>query len=141
MVNRRTVMTGAALGGVLSALAAPSTLEAAGSPQATDRATEDVARAVMAVRDEVARQYTFWEIAPVRDQIRTFLRANSKFPDYIDVGTDVWYQVYDWHVRFQQPVMLGRTADGRNTIALLATTVVLRPEMAPAYIGTPYDNR
>jgi hypothetical protein len=134
-------MTGAALGSVLSALAAPAPAEAAGTPQASDRATEDVARAIQAVRDEIAHQNTFWEIAPVRDQVRTFLRSNSKFPDYIDVGTDVWYQIYDWHVRFQQPVMLGRMADGRTTIMLLATTVVLRPEMTPAYIGMPYDTR
>jgi hypothetical protein len=102
---------------------------------------EDIANAVRSVRDEIERQYTFWEVAPVRDQLRTFLRANSKFPDFIEVGSDVWQHVYDWHVRFQQPITLGRTAEGRYTILLLATNVVMRSDMAPGFIGVGYDNR
>ena len=150
MANRRSVITGTLLGGAVSALTAPA--EAAGSEAAAqipDRlmedlaraVREDVARAVRTVRDEMARQYTFWEIAAVRDQQRTHLRANGKFPDFIEVGTDVWQQVYDWHVRFQQPIALGRTAEGRYTILLIATTVVMRTDMAPNYLGPPYDNR
>ena len=142
MVNRRAMITGTALGGVLSALADPAAAEAAGVQQAVDsRATEDVAKAIQSLRDEVARQYTFWEIAAVRDQIRAFVRLNGKFPDYIDVGTDVWQQVHDWHVRFQQPTTIGRLADGRYSIKLMATVVVMRPDVAPAFIGMPYDNR
>jgi len=106
-----------------------------------DRLVEDIAKAVRSVRDEIERQYTFWEIAAVRDQLRTFLRANGKFPDLIEVGSDVWQQVYDWHVRFQQPIALGRTPEGRYTILLLATNVVMRPDMAASYIGVPYDSR
>jgi hypothetical protein len=136
------MITGTALGGVLSALADPGAAEAAGVQQAVDsRATEDVAKAIQSLRDEVARQYTFWEIAAVRDQIRAFVRLNGKFPDYIDVGTDVWQQVHDWHVRFQQPATIGRLADGRYSIKLMATVVVMRPDVAPAFIGMPYDNR
>ena len=93
------------------------------------------------MRAEIARQYTFWEITAVRDQLRTFLRANGKFPDFIETGADIWQQVYDWHVRFQQPIALGRTPEGRYTILLLATSVVMRPDMAPGFIGLPYDNR
>jgi hypothetical protein len=145
MVHRRAVITGTVLGGALSALTGPA--EAAGA-QATsqnsdrsERLMEDIARAVRSVRDQIDRQNTFWEIAAVRDQLRTFLRANGKFPDFIEVGSDVWQQVYDWHVRFQQPIALGRTAEGRYTILLLATSVVMRPDMAPGYIGVPLDNR
>jgi hypothetical protein len=143
MVRRRAVITGTVLGGALSALTTAS--EAAGSePPAQDaeaRRLEEVAIAVRAVRDEISRQATFWEIAALRDPIRTFLRANGKFPDFIEAGTDVWQQVYDWHVRFQQPISLGRTAEGRYTILLVATNVVMRPDMPPAFIGLPYDNR
>ena len=142
MVHRRSVITGTMLGGALSALTMPA--EAAGSQaagQSSDRLIEEVAKAVRTVRDEIERQYKFWEIAAVRDQARTFLRANGKFPDFIEVGSDVWQQVYDWHVRFQQPIALGRTAEGRYTILLLATNVVMRPDLAANYIGAPYDNR
>jgi hypothetical protein len=142
MVQRRSVIAGTVLGGALSALSMPA--EAAGSQaagQTSDRLLEEVARAVRTVRDEIERQYTFWEIAAVRDQQRTFLRANGKFPDFIEVGSDVWQRVYDWHVRFQQPIALGRTAEGRYTILLLATNLVMRPDLAPGFMGVPYDNR
>ena len=75
----------------------------------------------------------------MREQMQTFLRANLKFPDFIEVGSDVWQRVYDWHVRFQQPISLGRTAEGRYTILLQATTVVMRPDMASGFIGLGYD--
>ena len=144
MVHRRAVITGTVLGGALSALT--ESVEAAGPQSAQDRLVQDrlveeIAKAVRSVRDEIERQYTFWEIAAVRDQLRTFLRANGKFPDFIEVGSDVWQQVYDWHVRFQQPIALGRTAEGRYTILLLATSVVMRPDMAAGFIGVGYDNR
>jgi hypothetical protein len=145
------VITGTVLGGALSALT--GSVEAAGPQSAAqdrlaqdrlaqERLLEDIARAVRSVRDEIERQHTFGEIAAVREQLRTFLRANGKFPDFIEVGSDVWQQVYDWHVRFQQPIALGRTAaEGRYTILLLATSIVMRPDMAPGFIGVPYDNR
>jgi hypothetical protein len=141
MVHRRAVITGTVLG-ALSAVTPPG--EAAGSQgtaQASDRLVEDIAKAVRDVRDEIARQYTFWELVAVREPLRTFLKANGKFPDFIEVGSDVWQQVYDWHVRFQQPIALGRTGDGRYTILLLATNIVMRPDVAANYVGVPYDNR
>jgi hypothetical protein len=144
MVHRRAVITGTVLGGALSALT--ESVEAAGGQSAAqdrlvqDRLVEEIARAVRSVRDEIERQYTFWEIAAVRDQLRTFLRANGKFPDFIEVGSDVWQQVYDWHVRFHQPIALGRTAEGRYTILLLATNVVMRPDMAAGFIGVPFES-
>ena len=142
MIHRRAMLTGTAIGGALSALAVPSEAAAGQSAsQNSERQLEDVAKAVRAVHDELARQYTFWEIAAVREQIRTFLKANGRFPDFIEVGADVWQQIYDWHVRFQQPIALGRTAEGRYTILLLATNVVMRPDMAANYIGLGYDNR
>jgi hypothetical protein len=143
MVQRRTVIAGSVLGGALSALTAPAQAAASqtAAQQVSDRLVEEIASAVRSVRDEIARQYTFWEIAAVRDQMRTFLRANGKFPDFIEVGSDVWQQAYDWHVRFRQPLALGRTPDGRYTILLQATNLIMRPDMAPAFIGMGYDNR
>ncbi len=79
MVHRRAVITGTVLGGALSALTNP--IEAAGlqpAAQTSDRLIEDVANAIRTVRNEIERQYTFWEIAAVRDQLRTFLKANGK---------------------------------------------------------------
>jgi hypothetical protein len=50
--------------------------------------------------------------------------------------------VYDWHVRYRQPLNIGRNAEGRYTIVLMTTTVVMRPDLlAGSYIGAPYDSR
>jgi hypothetical protein len=142
------MIAGTMVGGTLSALTGAAEAgagEAAGSRQSSqdgDRLRlEEVVSAVRAVRDEIAHHNTFWELTAVRDQLRTFLRANGKFPDFVETGADIWQQVYDWHVKYQQPISLGRTPEGRYTILLLATTVVMRPDMAPGFIGLPYDNR
>ena len=146
MVQRRAVITGTLLGSALTALTEP--VEAAGAQstaqerQAQNRLIEEISTAVRSVRDELERQHSFLEIAAIREPLRTFLRANGKFPDFIEVGSDVWQQVYDWHVHFQQPIVLGRTAaEGRYTILLLATNIVMRPDMAPGFIGVPFDSR
>ena len=80
MLNRRELLTGTALG-ALSALG--ESVEAAPAPQSSqtsDRAAEDVARAVQALRDEIVHQNSFWEVTAVRDATLAFLRSNGKFP-------------------------------------------------------------
>jgi hypothetical protein len=141
MLDRREILNRVTVGGLLSAFAAPASAQAGRAAPDDAAADREVAKAVQAVRDEIARQSTFWEIAAVRDQLRTYLRTTAKFPDYIEVGGDIWQQVYDWHVRYQQPATIGRTPDGRYTIVLMETTVILRPDLTPGFIGLPYDNR
>jgi hypothetical protein len=142
MVNRRSVIAGTVLGGALSALVGPVEAgDGAQGGEAADRVVQEVARAVQAVREELARQSSFWELSAVREQIRSFLRSTGKFPDSIEVGSDVWQQVYDWHVRFQQPITLGRSAEGRYSILLMTTNVVMRTDLPPGFVGTGYDNR
>jgi hypothetical protein len=155
MISRRTVLNGTALGSALAALTPPVSAETGGGEalQAPlDRAADDIAKAVVRLRDdltqaitaigtEVKRQETFWEIEPVRAQIKAFLRQTGKYPDYIEVGTDVWHQVYDWHVRYQQPKTVARSSEGRYMILLYSTQVIMRTELAPSYIGQAYDNR
>jgi hypothetical protein len=154
MIGRRTVLNGTALGSALAALA-PATVAAGGGEAGQgppDRAADDIARAVVRLREEltqaiaaigseVRRQDSFWEIEPVRAQIKTFLRQTGKYPEYIEVGTDVWHQVYDWYIRYQQPMTVGRTQEGRYTILLYSTQVIMRTELAASYIGQGYDNR
>ena len=71
------------------------------------------------------------------------MRSNGKFPDYIDVGTDVWQQVYDWHVRFQQATSAwrGRRTDATRIVLLATDGCSCDPDLAPGFIGMPYDNR
>ena len=88
-----------------------------------------------------APQGSFVEIASIRQKQVEYLRATNKFPDFIDVGLDVWFSVHDWHIKHLQPITLGRDAGGRYTVTLLATTLVLKTDADRNFISIPYDNR
>ena len=82
------------------------------------------------------------ELARMREQQRVFLRANHRFPDYIEVGIAVWESVYDWHVRHTRPIAIARTPEGRYAMVVLeTTTLVLRPEQADNFVGFGFDAR
>lgn len=80
-------------------------------------------------------------ITRVREQMSIFLRAHAKFPDFCEVGATVFFDVYDWHVKNQRELTIGRQPDGRYAMQFMFTRLLLRPEMDPPYIGPPYDNR
>lgn len=79
--------------------------------------------------------------AKLRESMVPFLRAQQKYPDFIDVGYDVLHQVYDWHVHNQLAPNVGRLTDGRYAIVYLFTRLVLRTDVTPDFIGVPYDGR
>jgi hypothetical protein len=142
MIPRRTLVGAGILGGLAGtragrgAEAGPSRNE-----QTSERSVERIAEAVAGLRDDSRLNQRFSELGPLRDAQKTFLRVNGKFPDFIEVGVDVWFTVHDWHVRWQQPLTLGRDGLGRYTIVLNQTTLILRPEVLGAYIGIPYDSK
>jgi hypothetical protein len=77
----------------------------------------------------------------IRDAMTLFLRANGKFPDFIDVGYGVFLEMYDWHVRNQQPLVVARATDGRYGLGYLFTRLILRPDAVQDFIGVAYDLR
>lgn len=79
--------------------------------------------------------------AKLREAMVPFLRAQQKYPDFVDVGYDVFHQVYDWHVRNHLEMSVGRGADGRYGIVFQFTRVMLRTDVTPDFIGVPYDAR
>ena len=143
MVSRRSVLGGTTFGGILASLAPPEAAETEVPAQA-EQAMEGVSRAVRelrdSLRDELRRQNSFWELAPVRDATKSFLRTAGKYPDFLEVGTDIWHQVYDWHVRYQQPLTLGRNAEARYTLMFMGTMLIMRVEVQPNFVGIPFDN-
>ena len=143
MIPRRQLVGGGLLGGVLAAIDpdAAAAEPAAAPGDISDKTLEQVAREIAQLRTEVHEQRQFAEIASIRDAQKTFLRGNGKFPDFIEVGSDVWLQAYDWHVRWQQPMSLGRDASGRYTITLLNTTVIMKLDAATTFVGLPFDER
>jgi hypothetical protein len=134
-MKRRQIFSMAALAGFAGAeMPHEPALE-----QTSERSVEEVARAVDRLTAEIHGRRVFPELDAVREAQKTFLRTTGKFPDFIDVGMNVWYALYDWHVRWQQPITIGRDASGRYTLSVTQTTIVMRPEQAPGFIGPPYD--
>src|SRR6476620_4375416 len=121
MIERRQLLT---MSGLLGALA-PGGGEG-NAQQMSPQATQDITNAIKDMRTALAAEWSFAEIAPVRAKQLDYLKANGKFPDFIDVGSDVWYAVHDWHIRLQQPLVFGRDLAGRYTLRLGFTALALR---------------
>jgi hypothetical protein len=138
MVNRRSLINGT----LFSSLAtlAPDAQSRGGAQTTADEAA--VAKAIDDLNSTVRRAVeTSPELARIRDQQRTFLKANQKFPDFIEIGIGVWENVVDWHIRHQQPLSVSRSGEGRYIMAVAFTTLVLRPELSENYVGIGMDSR
>ena len=139
MLARRHMLGTTLFGGFLGATI--PTVEAQGS-QTSERQVMEVVDALKDIRKAIeAPQGSFVEIAGIRQKQVDYLKATNKFPDFIDVGLDVWFAVHDWHIKHLQQLVLGRDANGRYTIALMSTQLVMRPDLVATFISAPYDNR
>ena len=78
-------------------------------------------------------------LAPVRRQIREFLRANHKYPDFMEVGVEVWETAYDWHIRHSQPLQAVRNPDGRYVIRFMFTNLIMRTDSPLDYVSVGFD--
>lgn len=136
MIERREVVSGGLLG--LTALVAGGD-----SVDAAQSSGEDTARALAQIREVLERRLSapFAELSEIRRQQREFLKASQKFPDFIEIGLEVWERLYDWHIRNQVAPVIERRGDGRYTMAFMFTTLVLRPELMDSYVGFGYDAR
>jgi hypothetical protein len=147
-MERRNLMGGSLAAGLAALVAAGDAPGASAAPAAAAAAAqqrdcndEAVADAVQGVQRAVETLHggAWTVIRKVREQQRIWLRANHRFPDFIEVGIDVWDGLYDWHVRYQQPIGMTRATDGRYVITFMFTTFLLRPDMLPDYVGPPFD--
>lgn len=139
VLNRRALLNGTLFSG-LAALAPDG--QGRGSSQDYSRDDATIARAINELTTTVQHAaVTSPELARIREQQRVFLRANQKFPDFIEVGIAVWESIFDWHVRHQQPLSVSRSAEGRYIMAVAFTTLILRPELAENYVGPGLDAR
>ena len=135
MMARREMLGGTLVGSLLGG-------GGGGGQTANERAAlEEIGSAIRDLKKSYEAQQDFHEIAAVRQRITDYLRSQMKFPDFLDIGTDVFHSIYDWHVRNVQPIVMNRDPQGRYTLQFVATTLVLRPDLVQNYIGTPYDNR
>ena len=72
---------------------------------------------------------------------RAYFENSAEGLFIIDVGLDVWFAIHDWHVKHLQQPALGRDANGRYTISVMGTQLVMRPDLVPTFISAPYDSR
>jgi hypothetical protein len=140
MVDRRDLIAGAVLLGVSAAPAG-----AAAVTTSAEAAPADESEELRNIRQELRDFRATWlssvgtEVAAIRAQQYTFLKSTGRFPEFMDVGLEPWERVYDWHIRWQQPINVTRLAEGGYGLVFMFTTLVLRPNMQTNYIGPGYD--
>ncbi len=134
MLARRDLLGGGMITNLIGSVRTSDSAE-----QNSDRSATEIVNALRDLGSAVDRPWSFAELRPLRQRMTEFLHAQMKFPDFIDVGSDVWIMVYDWHVKHLQPISLTRDAGGRYLLLFMQTTLVLRADAVPNFIGTPYD--
>jgi hypothetical protein len=142
MVERRQLVGGGIVAGLTALMGESSARAAAAVSEDSLQISGSIDQLRKTLEGQFDQTYTsLWRgVARVRQQQRTWMKSTMKFPDFIEIGIDVWDNLYDWHVAHQQPVSMGRAADGHYTMTFMFTTLVLRPEQTPDYVGFPFDS-
>jgi hypothetical protein len=141
MVERRDVIGGGIAAGLAALFGGETAAQGAQTAQRAVSADDGVAtaKAIDALREMFEHRHESPDIMQIRSQQRAFLKSNQKFPDFIDVGIDVWEHLHDWHVENRQPLAIVRMNDGHYGMAFLVTTLVLQPQQAAGYVSWGYD--
>lgn len=137
MISRREVVTA----GVLGTLAG-STAEAAQDDAGVIRALNEINKELQrlgGVVDSTSRVTGGNFLGQIRERFTTYLRAAGKFPDFMEIGIDPFYEVYDWHIRHQQQIQVTRISEQRFAIQWMFTQLIVRFEVEPKFLGIPFD--
>jgi len=143
MISRREMVTAGVLG-TMGAAAAPA--EAA--EQQDDQQTASAIRSIGMKFDTMNETLAYGQKGPgltagflgdIRNRFTTHIRAAGKFPEFLEIGLDVFYDVYDWHIRYGQPIQITRISEQRFAIQWMFTQLILRWEQDPKYIGVPFE--
>ena len=142
MISRRELFTAGAAGTIASEYS--ESASAVGQSREEIDMLRDIARRINGVESALERaafsnEVVFGLAAKVREHMEVFFRTNQKFPDFIDVGYHVFMDTYDWHIKNRQQMVVTRGVDGRYWMQFMFTTLILRAEQDPKYIGIPYD--
>jgi hypothetical protein len=79
------------------------------------------------------------KLAHIREHQRIHMRTYQKYPDFMEVGVDVWEALHDWHVHVRQPMHMTRNAEGRYEMGFIDTRIILRPDFEPTRVAIGYD--
>lgn len=143
MLSRRELFSAGLAGGLTSTASPSSAAAAAVEQEATRDGQREIARAVGTIEEAIRQGYLptlgYGNVGKIRGLMETYLRSHGKFPDYFEVGPSVFIELYDWHVKYQQQMNVTRQPDGRYMMQFMFSTMLLRPEQEPGYVGYPYD--
>ena len=145
MISRRDVVTAGVLGTLsTAAMAAPEEAQSAQGDAAVAATLGQIRGELQQIRlvlDDGMRKSSLSHggIAAIRERLTTYLRTSGKFPDFCEIGTAFFYEVYDWHVRHAQQIQITRITEQRFAIQFMFTQLVVRYEQDPNFIGSPYD--
>jgi hypothetical protein len=78
-------------------------------------------------------------IGTIRARLTLHLRQSGKFPDFMEIGINPFYDVYDWHVKYSQQIQIIRIAEQRFAIQFMFTQLIVRWEQDANYLGVPFD--
>ena len=138
MISRREVVTA----GVLGTLAGSTAdVEAAQDDAGIIRALRDINQELQRLGGVLASEsrVTGGFLSEIRGRFTIHLRAAGKFPDFMEIGTDPFYEVYDWHIRHQQQIQITRISEQRFAIQWMFTQLIVRYEVEPKFLGVPFD--
>jgi len=145
MLTRRELVTGTAMGAIATAhtTAAPAPQD---SDSATLRRIADKTTEIDQTLDGLSgavrsNSLAFGFVPKLRDAYTLYWRTHGKFPEFCEVGTAVFYDIYDWHIKNRQPIPVGRFADGRMTITFMYTQLLVRVDQAADHVGIPFDRQ
>ena len=153
MLTRRQLVTGSAFGAMATAAAGAGATTATpdtpplNAPQEIDNAAlrriADQATGVVNAINGAFRSNTlaYGFIPKLREAYTLYWRTNGKFPEFCEIGSDVFYDLYDWHIKNALPIPVNRLADGRVVITFMYTQLIVRVDQLPAYIGVPFDRQ
>ena len=143
MISRRELIAASVAGSLTAAPVA--SLELSAAEQEADRQVQrEIANQIAAVDRTLNSAFLSSSlahgfVAKARlEGLVEALRASGKFPDYIEIGVAVFFDIYDWHIKNQQQLTVTRT-DGRYIMQFMFTSLILRAEQDRNYIGVPYD--
>lgn len=148
MLTRRSLFAGGLFGG-LAGVTQPELAADVSGPRDGDQG-ESAVNALRAVLEDIRKDLRSQlscaavpcpEIDMIRQEQRRFLKGSNKFPDFIDIGIDIWDRLIDWHVKYLQRPAINRMNDGRYAMSFGLTTLILRPDMSGTYMGLGYDSK
>src|SRR5688572_16962479 len=111
MISRREMVTA----GVLGTLATGNASEAA--VQSDAQLVREVLLRIDDNLDEIktsldaglrGNTMSYGSLGVIKGRLETWVRATGRFPEFWDVGISVFLEIYDWHIRQQQPVQISR---------------------------------